>query len=145
MPAGHCRRNTVAQRQHPKHLCHAALQQCLPLLHPPFGSYLPCRALLAACPGLTRSWTPAHGGQLRLYPFPRAPLDVAPRADRLLLFASTRLHHRVMPSTAPARCCFTIWLSQTRRWADWVRVEGWGRVCGGQQGQREPGLGRHRS
>lgn len=64
---------------------------------------------------LNPDWTPVHGGQLRLYPFPRAPLDVAPLADRLVLFASTRLHHRVMPSTAPARCCFTIWLSQTRR------------------------------
>ncbi|GLC68387.1 hypothetical protein PLESTF_000685600 [Pleodorina starrii] len=64
---------------------------------------------------LNPGWTEAHGGQLRLYPFPQPPLDVAPLEDRLVLFASTRMLHRVMPSTAPNRCCFTIWLSQSRR------------------------------
>ncbi|KAG2451493.1 hypothetical protein HYH02_004091 [Chlamydomonas schloesseri] len=63
---------------------------------------------------LNPDWQEAHGGQLRLYPFPGAPLDVAPLEDRLVLFASTRMAHRVMPAAAP-RCCFTIWLSQSRR------------------------------
>ncbi|PNH11299.1 NifU-like protein 4, mitochondrial, partial [Tetrabaena socialis] len=64
---------------------------------------------------LNPGWTEAQGGQLRLYPFPAPPLDVAPLEDRLVLFASTRMLHRVLPSTAPSRCCFTIWLSQVRR------------------------------
>ncbi|PNW74928.1 hypothetical protein CHLRE_12g504100v5 [Chlamydomonas reinhardtii] len=63
---------------------------------------------------LNPDWTEADGGQLRLYPFPGAPVDVAPREDRLVLFASTRMAHRVLPAAAP-RCCFTIWLSQSRR------------------------------
>ncbi|KAG2445831.1 hypothetical protein HXX76_000435 [Chlamydomonas incerta] len=63
---------------------------------------------------LNPDWKEADGGQLRLYPFPAAPLDIAPREDRLVLFASTRMAHRVLPATAP-RCCFTIWLSQSRR------------------------------
>ncbi|GIL47055.1 hypothetical protein Vafri_3886, partial [Volvox africanus] len=64
---------------------------------------------------LNPGWGSSHGGQLRLYPFPRAPLDISPLEDRLVLFASTRMLHRVLPSSAPARCCFTIWLSQSRR------------------------------
>lgn len=42
------------------------------------------------CPG----WAPAHGGALRLFPFGAAPVDIAPRHDRLVLFASTRMLHR---------------------------------------------------
>ncbi len=62
------------------------------------------------------SWSPADGGQLRLFPFPFSPpVDIAPLSDRLVLFASTRMMHRVLPSSASERACFTIWLSQTRR------------------------------
>ncbi|KAG2500910.1 hypothetical protein HYH03_001669 [Edaphochlamys debaryana] len=64
---------------------------------------------------LNPGWRPEHGGQLRLYPFPAPPLDLEPLNDRLVLFASTRMPHRVLPATGPPRCCFTIWLSQTRR------------------------------
>ncbi|EFJ50827.1 hypothetical protein VOLCADRAFT_88147 [Volvox carteri f. nagariensis] len=64
---------------------------------------------------LNPGWTESHGGQLRLYPFPRAPLDLEPLEDRLVLFASTRMLHRVLPSTAASRCCFTIWMSQSRK------------------------------
>jgi hypothetical protein len=34
------------------------------------------------------------GGELRLYPFPEAPVDVEPRNDRLVLFSSPRMLHR---------------------------------------------------
>eukprot|EP00877_Chromochloris_zofingiensis_P012138 jgi/Chrzof1/7178/Cz02g13280.t1 len=62
---------------------------------------------------LNEDWQPGFGGQLRLYPFPFKPIDISPIADRLVLFSSTRMLHRVLPCDHP-RSCFTIWLSQTR-------------------------------
>uniref|UniRef100_A0A383WJL7 Fe2OG dioxygenase domain-containing protein n=1 Tax=Tetradesmus obliquus TaxID=3088 RepID=A0A383WJL7_TETOB len=62
---------------------------------------------------LNQHWKPSHGGQLRLYPFPAPPVDIDPLQDRLVLFATTRMLHRVLPSRAP-RSCFTIWLSEGR-------------------------------
>ncbi|GBF99724.1 hypothetical protein Rsub_12437 [Raphidocelis subcapitata] len=63
---------------------------------------------------LNESWSPGDGGELRLYPFPVAPpVDVAPLAGRLVLFSSTQMHHRVLPSRA-RRYCFTNWLSESR-------------------------------
>eukprot|EP00201_Polytomella_parva_P005581 CAMPEP_0175077584 /NCGR_PEP_ID=MMETSP0052_2-20121109/23490_1 /TAXON_ID=51329 ORGANISM="Polytomella parva, Strain SAG 63-3" /NCGR_SAMPLE_ID=MMETSP0052_2 /ASSEMBLY_ACC=CAM_ASM_000194 /LENGTH=306 /DNA_ID=CAMNT_0016347103 /DNA_START=50 /DNA_END=967 /DNA_ORIENTATION=- len=59
---------------------------------------------------LNPDWKVEHGGALRLYPFPAPPIDVAPKHNRAVLFASARLAHRVMPSTMP-RCCFTVWIS----------------------------------
>jgi Rps23 Pro-64 3,4-dihydroxylase Tpa1-like proline 4-hydroxylase len=43
---------------------------------------------------LNDAWTPGCGGELRLYPFPAPPVNVAPVADRLCLFASTSMLHR---------------------------------------------------
>ena len=37
------------------------------------------------------------GAQLRLYPFPRAPVDIAPLCDRMVLFPSTTMLHRRAP------------------------------------------------
>ena len=37
-------------------------------------------------------------------------MDIPPLNDRLVLFSSQHLAHRVLPSSAE-RCCFTIWLS----------------------------------
>lgn len=59
---------------------------------------------------LGEEWEEAHGGQLRLYPFPLAPVDVAPRAGTLVLFSSVSSLHRVMPAFAP-RVAISIWLS----------------------------------
>ncbi|KAG1675869.1 hypothetical protein FOA52_001526 [Chlamydomonas sp. UWO 241] len=65
---------------------------------------------------LNPGWAHGNGGELRLYPFPRGPpIDIAPLGNRLVLFASTRMVHRVLPSAAAERACFTIWLSQSRR------------------------------
>ena len=56
-------------------------------------------------------WKPEHGGQLQLYPFPVGPaVDLSPILDRMVLFSSRKMVHRVLPSFAD-RYCFTIWLS----------------------------------
>ena len=47
---------------------------------------------------LNPDWVPAHGGELRVYPFPFAPLDIAPLRGRLLVFSTKSLVHRVLPS-----------------------------------------------
>uniref|UniRef100_A0A7S0X0K2 Prolyl 4-hydroxylase alpha subunit domain-containing protein n=1 Tax=Chlamydomonas leiostraca TaxID=1034604 RepID=A0A7S0X0K2_9CHLO len=64
---------------------------------------------------LNPGWQPSHGGQLKLYPWPLPPVEIAPLHNRLVLFTSHTQLHRVTPSFAPdGRCCFTIWLSQSR-------------------------------
>ena len=50
---------------------------------------------------LTETWEEAHGGELRLFPFPLSPLDIAPTAGRMVFFSSVSTVHRVMPSVAP--------------------------------------------
>lgn len=61
---------------------------------------------------LNPDWSMGHGGHLRLYPFPIAkPIDIEPVHDRMVLFSSQRMLHRVLPSYAE-RCCFTIWISE---------------------------------
>ncbi|KAK9826372.1 hypothetical protein WJX81_004197 [Elliptochloris bilobata] len=62
---------------------------------------------------LNPHWRPGDGGELRLYPFPREPVDIAPACDRIVLFPSTTMLHRVLPSKRD-RYCFTLWLSQSR-------------------------------
>jgi hypothetical protein len=49
------------------------------------------------------------GGQLLLAPWPRRSIEIEPRGDRLAIFASADMAHRVMPSRAP-RYCLTMWL-----------------------------------
>lgn len=59
-----------------------------------------------------RDWEPGHGGELRLYPFPgMGYVDVEPIFDRLCLFSSQKMFHRVLPAQKE-RCCLTIWISQ---------------------------------
>lgn len=62
---------------------------------------------------LNPGWQAGQGGELVLYPAEPESLGsrvvVAPRADRLVLFASHRMLHRVLPS-AVQRCMFTLWL-----------------------------------
>jgi hypothetical protein len=58
---------------------------------------------------LNPDWMPGHGGELQLLPFLRAKVTVAPIFNRMVMFESDRLLHRVQPSWAP-RLCFTIWL-----------------------------------
>lgn len=51
------------------------------------------------------------GGALRLYPFPYAPVDIEPVADRWTIFSSPLMLHRVLPSTASQRLCLTVWFA----------------------------------
>jgi hypothetical protein len=74
------------------------------------------RVCCAACAPLSRvldlseAWAPAHGGQLRLFPFPLGACDVAPRVGRLAMFCSTTMLHRVLPAHAP-RCVLSLWFA----------------------------------
>lgn len=58
---------------------------------------------------LNEGWTPAQGGQLRLYPFPWPHVDVEPEAGRMVLFHSASMLHRVLPAR-DERLCLTLWL-----------------------------------
>lgn len=57
---------------------------------------------------LNPDWAPRDGGELRLLPFPRDPVDVEPVFDRLVVFSSRDMLHRVLPSAA-LRLCLTLW------------------------------------
>jgi SM-20-related protein len=67
---------------------------------------------LTAIVYLNSDWRPEHGGQLRL--FAPAPLDVEPRADRLVVFLSERLEHEVLESHAD-RYAATAWFYSRAR------------------------------
>lgn len=59
---------------------------------------------------LNEEWTVGDGGELSLFPFPYPPpLPLSPITDRLVLFSSRHMLHRVLPSHVP-RCCLTFWL-----------------------------------
>ena len=50
------------------------------------------------------------GGELRIYPFPFAHVDVSPKAGTAALFAATETLHRVMPSKR-RRLCLSVWFA----------------------------------
>ena len=52
----------------------------------------------------TDDWRAPDGGELRLFPFPYAPVDVAPERGCAALFSSTEMLHRVLPSLRPRTC-----------------------------------------
>ena len=62
---------------------------------------------------LNPDWSDADGGHLQLVPFPERPVDVAPRFDRLVLFASHDTLHRALPSQN-VRFCVTLWFYRTQ-------------------------------
>lgn len=57
---------------------------------------------------LNPDWSPACGGRLRLHPVERAPEDIDPVLDRLVLFPSAELDHEVLPTHA-SRLALTAW------------------------------------
>ncbi len=57
---------------------------------------------------LNPDWSPAAGGRLRLHHVDRAPEDVDPVLDRLVLFPSAELDHEVLPTHA-SRLALTAW------------------------------------
>ena len=60
---------------------------------------------------LNPDWRPGHGGELTLYPFlSRTPSrSIAPLHNRLVVFRSNTMLHRVEQCHAP-RFCITIWI-----------------------------------
>ena len=62
---------------------------------------------------LNESWQEGDGGELRLFPFPLAPVDVAPLNDRLAIFHSTEMLHRVMPANK-SRVCLSMWFARAK-------------------------------
>jgi len=58
----------------------------------------------AACAGRAAVPDRAGGAQLRLYTFPRAPVDIAPLFDRLVIFPSTTMLHRLRARPDAALC-----------------------------------------
>jgi len=57
---------------------------------------------------LNPDWRPLHGGELQLLPCPLAPVELEPLFDRLVLFSSVDMLHRVQPSWA-TRLFLTLW------------------------------------
>jgi len=83
---------------------------CFPLHYDNPGA--PNKRMLTCLLYLNPEWKEGDGGEVRLWPFLRRPRDVAPLLDRLLLFRSDRVLHRVLPARAE-RYCLTIWLDGT--------------------------------
>jgi len=57
---------------------------------------------------LNEDWEEGVGGELRIFPFPYKHIDIAPLMDRLVVFSSHEVLHRVLPSYLP-RYCITLW------------------------------------
>ena len=57
---------------------------------------------------LNPNWVPSHGGEMRVYPFPHEAVDVPPVFDRMILFCSHQMMHRVCVSHAE-RYVFSLW------------------------------------
>lgn len=58
---------------------------------------------------LNDKWQEGDGGEVQLLPFLKAPVTVAPKMDRVVVFQSDWMLHRVLPNTAE-RYCLTIWV-----------------------------------
>ena len=66
--------------------------------------------LVTAILYLNPHYHPSHGGQLQLFPLPYAPVTIDPLYDRLVLFSTPSLLHRVLPSTH-RRICVSTWMT----------------------------------
>lgn len=69
----------------------------------------PSRRKLTCIVYLNENWKKGDGGELVLWPFLQKPIVIPPLMDRLVMFRSDLLLHRVLPSTVP-RYCFTVWV-----------------------------------
>jgi Rps23 Pro-64 3,4-dihydroxylase Tpa1-like proline 4-hydroxylase len=56
---------------------------------------------------LNPEWVPGDGGELQLVPFLKRPVRIAPKHDRLAVFLSDRVLHRVLPANKE-RFCLTV-------------------------------------
>jgi hypothetical protein len=69
----------------------------------------PNKRALTAIIYLNKSWTPENGGELELQPFLGSPVIIPPLMDRMVVFYSDRILHRVRPSHCQ-RLCFSVWI-----------------------------------
>lgn len=68
------------------------------------------RRHLTAILYLNPDWQDGDGGEVELLPFPFDSVSVAPLNNRLVVFASTTVMHRVIPySGAEGRVCINLW------------------------------------
>ena len=65
--------------------------------------------VLTAILYLNNNWIEEYGGELRVYPFPYNPITISPEFNKMVLFSSKNMLHRVLPSSKE-RHCLTIWL-----------------------------------
>ena len=70
---------------------------------------------------LNPDWRDSDGGSIRLFPFPHPPIDITPIHDRLVLFDSTRMLHRVMPSLRQRVCVSLWWWQDEDEWRQQLR------------------------
>eukprot|EP00038_Savillea_parva_P010379 m.189906 g.189906 ORF g.189906 m.189906 type:complete len:366 (+) comp17887_c0_seq1:180-1277(+) len=80
---------------------------CFPLHYDNPGP--PNRRILTCLVYLNPQWSPGDGGELQLVPFCADKVVIPPLHNRLVIFRSDRLLHRVLPARVP-RCCFTVWI-----------------------------------
>ena len=69
----------------------------------------PNRRKLTMLAYLNAEWAEGDGGELELFPFLERSVVISPTMNRLVLFESDLVLHRVRPARAP-RFCFTVWL-----------------------------------
>jgi hypothetical protein len=79
---------------------------CFPMHFDTYGDDGKC---VTAVLYLNEAWREGDGGEIVLYPFPKARVVVQPRFGQLVLFSSQQMLHRVMPSTKP-RYALTTWM-----------------------------------
>eukprot|EP01023_Acetabularia_acetabulum_P014326 TRINITY_DN17019_c0_g1_i2.p1 TRINITY_DN17019_c0_g1~~TRINITY_DN17019_c0_g1_i2.p1 ORF type:complete len:327 (+),score=39.23 TRINITY_DN17019_c0_g1_i2:171-1151(+) len=68
---------------------------------------------------LNQDWSEQDGGQLRLYPWPNQPVDIQPLHNRLVIFSSRNMVHRMLPTKVQS-CSFTTSMSDKRKKMQWV-------------------------
>ena len=70
---------------------------------------LPNRRALTCLVYLNPGWREGDGGELQLQPFLAPAVTIAPMMNRLVVFASDKILHRVLRNHKP-RLCFTLWI-----------------------------------
>uniref|UniRef100_A0A7S1J8X9 Fe2OG dioxygenase domain-containing protein n=1 Tax=Eutreptiella gymnastica TaxID=73025 RepID=A0A7S1J8X9_9EUGL len=99
---------TTRPAQHTlKAQCNTGHGGCFPLHYD--NPAPPDKRRLSALLYLNPDWKPGDGGEIVVSPFLGQPTTIEPCMDRLVLFFSETMLHRVLPCYAE-RYCLTIWL-----------------------------------
>uniref|UniRef100_A0A7S3LII3 Fe2OG dioxygenase domain-containing protein n=1 Tax=Aplanochytrium stocchinoi TaxID=215587 RepID=A0A7S3LII3_9STRA len=80
---------------------------CFPLHYDNPGR--PNKRVVTCAIYLNPDWKEGDGGELELVPFLASPVIIPPKMNRLVIFRSDSILHRVLPTNAK-RYCFTIWI-----------------------------------